>query len=171
MQFMGTNLNTKSQTIQYFKNKDMIPTYMKGFIGIEWYPDYAFYLESGKRFMKQWTSMSSTAYQMINGTKQCLKAIDDDGKFLLYQSRTNENLCSGLEYSSYSNDGSSFKSRHVLQTYDATVGMAKGFDLLIKSGQQFSGDNLLAEIMYNVSFNGSSGYVHFYEGNMSYLVL
>ena len=90
--------------------------------------------------------------------------------FFLYQHQSNTSLCTGLDYSIYSSDGSSFTSKQVLQTYDATVAMAHGFHNLKKLGKVYNGNNLINEIMTNVTFDGVSGHVKFFEGKLCIVV-
>lgn len=72
-QFIGIEKNTNNYLIAGFKNAADIPTYLKGYIGIQFFADYSFHVESGQLFMEKWREQKSTTHEVIGGVSECYK--------------------------------------------------------------------------------------------------
>jgi hypothetical protein len=154
---------------QYFSPETDVARVLTGFFYFEYMPD--FYMgktEESVTFARRWAQQPSRAGKVVNGELVCDNTTDSDGNFL-YQAVYNETtVCTGLDFSLYDEFGSSLNPQAAL-TYDSTIYLAMAIDKAITAGLDFTDSKTLLDLMvYNISFNGTTGPMSLFEGYPKY---
>jgi hypothetical protein len=154
---------------QYFSPETDVARVLTGFFYFEYMPD--FYMgktEEALTFARRWAQQPSRGGKVVNGELVCDNTTDSDGNFL-YQAVYNETtVCTGLDFSLYDEFGSNLHPQAAL-TYDSTIYLAMAIDTAITAGLDFRDSQTLLDLMvYNISFDGTTGPMSLFEGYPKY---
>lgn len=142
---------------------------LHGFVAIKESPNGALeHTAEGRDFIRRWREQPHTIGSLINGTQECLNDRDDNDYAYLYRSPPKLNstpVCSGLEFSAFSRNGSDIES-FVPQSYDAVMMFARGFHKIIYDFQMPIADPYAVydTILSGVEFDGVSGWFDLDDG-------
>ena len=161
MMFFGLS----NDFIQHFSPSTDVAAVMTGYFGAEYLPKYTFGRDPDAiAFASRWSKQPSTAGKMVGGSWVCNDGMDNAQYAYMYRSPTNISMCTGLDFSTYPEDGSTIADNTVL-TYDATILLAKAIHLAIEGGLNPNDGDVISDlILNNVSFKGISGKVEMYPG-------
>lgn len=167
-QVFSSNYSMGPDLFHHFSYNANVPAIMKGFIGIDYWPNYT-ELRSvhGRDFLRRWREQPYTGRAIRHEENRCDVSRDNAASSFLYTSQTNQSLCAGLNFSSYDINGTNLNPYAGL-TYDATFLIAYGIHYVIEAGWELNGDNLLKAIFNNVSFEGVTGLIEIYQGMSSF---
>lgn len=157
-QMFGSKQLLTADLFQYFSEDANIEAIMKGFIGLDYWPDYSVTrTPEGLKFLERFYGHSETI-------TTCSQIKDMTNRTFLYRNGdSSSGPCHGLNYSSYRTSTSSLDS-FVALTYDATYLLAYGLQALIEMDKPMNGKNMIDVLMNNVSFDGATGFVQVYIG-------
>ena len=119
----------------------------------------------GREFSRRWRARPYTGV-VINqeGHLTCTRAFDDAKTSYLYQNYDGS-LCTGLNFTSYSDDLSEL-NQYALLTYDAATLLFHAIDYAIRNNHHLNGQTLRDIINHNISFDGVSGFVKLSPGKI-----
>jgi hypothetical protein len=160
-QVFGNCLVSKQALLSTLQPTTDIASVMKGFIGMEYWPSYALaHTETGQAFMRRWVKQPYTG---PDSKGLCKDARDDAAVNFLYRDAFNKTICYGLNFSTYSLDGSDL-SPYAALTYDATILMLSGYHDIISKKKTLN-SSAVVQSMRNTSFEGVSGFMSMAEQN------
>ncbi len=171
-QIFGSEQITGDGLIASLSETNNVESIMKGYIGIQYYPNYAIrHNEAGKSFIERWRNQPPTLGGLNEDNQwECEIERDDADHTLLYRNLGKnliENVtCSGLNFSSFHVDGSDL-APYVGHTYDATVGMVRALDYVLRTkgmGHDDDAEAIMAALINNVTFEGTTGPIDIFEG-------
>jgi hypothetical protein len=154
-QVFGNSQVCKPDLLKNFQLTTDIAAVMRGFIGIEYWPGYALtHTETGQAFMRRWVKQTYTGQ---DSSGRCSDERDDAAVSFLYRDMYVDTWCYGLNFSTYSLDGSDLSPFAAL-TYDATILMLSGYHDIIVNNKEFI-SAAVVQSMQNISFQGVSGHM------------
>jgi hypothetical protein len=169
----GTQILGTSQSfdgvLQSFSAGADVKALLKGVLVLQYEPmDMVTSTISGRAFIDRWRKQAATEWKNSAGKPECNQARDDDGYTYLYRNDGEADrfnfTCAGLNYTSFAADASDI-APYLGHSYDATLVLLVGIaNTIAKVGADFTGDDLMDSILYNVTFDGATGPVHVYEG-------
>ena len=159
-QILGTDQLLSPDTWMAMSETADIPRLMKGCISISSTTYYARKQTIFKNFVKRWRAQKSTITKGSHGSTVCDQRKDDVGNQYLYQGLMGSKMvCTGLNFSSYSADGSDI-SDLALYAYDAVYALANG----LQRQSNLTGIDLYNEIISLGNFSGITGTFAFKVG-------
>lgn len=162
-QIFGAYTLLSPELFTSFKDPTKIDKYLKGAMVLRYAPNYNLRNPTGKEFLNKFRALPDTISVAANGKTVCHQDSDDSGTVFLYRDALNVSKCSGITPSKYDRFTMYPNTPHA---YDAAYALAYGFHMMVEDLKVDTLDSeLLHELlMLNVSFEGATGYVKFYEG-------
>lgn len=118
-------------------------------------------------FVSRWRAQNNTMFLNSNGSIDCSTSYDSDGGFELFgDSIGTTHFCAGLQYGSFSPNGSDL-SPYAIYAYDATLTLLYGFHRVLYEFNypEITSVSLKKALIENVTFVGASGRILFEKGD------
>jgi gamma-aminobutyric acid type B receptor len=166
VQILGAHTLLTAEFFSSFKDKTKVKEYLKGALVVSYAPNYNLRFPTGQEFLKKFRALPPTVTN-LQYSQVCHQDVDDSGTVFLYRDEYNETTCTGLIHSTYDKLSLYPNTPHA---YDAAYALAHAFDIMVDELKMTSlnSDTLHELLMLNVSFDGATGYVKFFEGMSGY---
>ncbi len=167
---LATELILTPLTWAAIKNKEKIPTIMKGIMGVQYSPGFNMIsTPQGKNFVQRFISQPNTQVTHADGSISCdADSLDDNGQFFLYDIRGDfGSICGGLDFSRFNASGMNIYP-YAAHVYDAVYTAAYAIHHLFESlnRTELVPVEFYKALLSETNFSGASGRVAFTPGSI-----